>query len=93
MNISVDFAEATKLRGLIFVHQNIRRLRGKLAELNILISQSPNLHIIAFTETWLSDDITDGEISLLGYRIFRSDRLHGRSGGIAVQVKDTLGDS
>jgi len=41
-------------------------LRGKLAELSILISQLPNLHILAFTESWLSDDITDGEISLPG---------------------------
>ena len=46
-----NLSEATNQRGLKFLHQNIRSLRGKLAELNILISQCPNLHILAFTET------------------------------------------
>lgn len=74
VNISVDFAEATKLRGLRFVHQNIRSLRAKLAELKFLISQLSNLHILAFTVTWLSVDVMDSKIERLqpGYRIFGS---------------------
>ena len=52
-NIAAELREATKLRGLKFIHQNIRSIREKLDELNILVSQCPNLHILAFTETWL----------------------------------------
>ena len=85
-----DLSEATNQRGLKFLHQNIRSLRGKLAELNILVSQCPNLHILAFTETWLNNNIVDGEVSLPGYSIHRSDRADGLGGGIAVYVKDTL---
>ena len=43
-NIATELREAIKLRGLKFVHQNIRSIRGKLNELNILVSQCPNLH-------------------------------------------------
>ena len=85
-----DLSEATNQRGLKFLHQNIRSLRGKLAELNILVSQCPNLHIMAFTETWLNNNIADGEVSLLGYSIHRGDRADGPGGGIAVYVKDNL---
>ena len=89
-NIATELHEAIKLRGLKFIHQNIRSIRGKLDELNILISQCPNLHILAFTETWLDNGIADGEISLPGYKIFRSDRPNGKGGGIAVYVKGSL---
>ena len=89
-NITAELREATKLRGLKFIHQNIRSIRGKLDELNILVSQCPNLHILAFTEIWLNNDIADGEISIPGYKIFRSDRPNGRGGGIAVYIKESL---
>ena len=55
-------------------------------ELNILVSHCPNLHILAFTETCLDNSISDSEVSLPGYSIFRSDRTNGRGGGIAVYV-------
>lgn len=40
-NIATELYEAIKLRGLKFIHQNIRSIRRKLDELNILISQCP----------------------------------------------------
>ena len=84
LNFVTNLSEATNQRGLKFLHQNIR------SELIILISQCPNLHILAFTETWLNDSITDGEVSLPGYSIYRSDRDDGLGGGIAVYVKESL---
>lgn len=59
-------------------------------ELNIFVSYCPHLHILAFTENWLDNSISDGEVSLPGYSIFRSDRTNGRGGGVAVYVKETL---
>ena len=85
-----ELSEAVNQRGLKFLHQNIRSLRGKMDELNILVSHCPNLHILAFTETWLDNSISDGEVCLPGYSIFRSDQTNGRGGGIAVYVKETL---
>ena len=84
-----ELSEAVNQRGLKFLHQNTRSLRGKMDELNILVSHCPNLHILAFTETWLDNSISDGEVSLPGYSIFRSYRTNGRGGGIAVYVKET----
>ena len=89
-NIAAELHEATKLRGLKFIHQNICSIRGKLYELNILVSQCPNLHILAFTETWLNNYIADGEISIPQYKIFRSDLPNGRGGGIAVYVHQRI---
>ena len=53
-------------------------------------AQCRNLHILAFTETWLNNNITYGEVSLPGFSIHRSDRADGLGGGIAAYVKDTL---
>ena len=85
-----ELSEAVNQRGLKFLHQNIRSLRGKMDELNILVSHCPNLHILALTETWFDNSISDGEVSLPGYSIFRSDQTNGRGGGIAIYVKETL---
>ena len=90
LDFVTGLSEATNQRGLKFFHQNIRSPRGKLAELNNLVSQCPNLHILAFTETWLTNNITDSEVSLPGFSIHRSDQADGLGGGIAVYVKDTL---
>ena len=86
-NIATELNEAIKLRGMKFIYQNICSIRGKLNELNILISQCLNLHILAFTDTWLDNGITDGEISLSGYKIFRSDRPNGKIGGYVKEFK------
>ena len=79
-----ELSEAVNQCGLKFLYQNIRSLRGKMDELNILVSHCANLHILAFTETWLDNSISNGEVSLPGYSIFRSDRTNRRGGGIAV---------
>ncbi|CAH8608113.1 unnamed protein product, partial [Dicrocoelium dendriticum] len=41
--------------------------------------QEPDL--MAFTETWLSSDISDSEVFIPGYQLSRADRLGWRSGG------------
>ena len=66
-------SEAVNQRGLKFLHQNIRSLRGKMDELTILVSHCPNLHLLAFTETWLDNSISYHIISYIFIypRIFR----------------------
>ncbi|XP_020605300.1 uncharacterized protein LOC110044121, partial [Orbicella faveolata] len=79
-----------KLRGLKFIHQNIRSLRKKLNELRVFITQSPRIHIIALTETWLNSNISDAEVSLPGFTLFRRDRLVRKGGGVAVFVSESI---
>ena len=53
--------------------------RNKKTELNIMVYDIKP-HIIGITESWAKNDITDAELGLEGYVMFRKDRM-GRSGG------------
>jgi len=45
--------------------------------------------IIGITESWCSSDITDAELSLSGYQMFRSDRMT-RGGGVLLYVSEAI---
>ena len=45
--------------------------------------------IMAFTETWLDDTISDGEIAIPGYSIYRKDR-NRQGGGVAIYVSEDV---
>ena len=50
-----------------------------------------NLDLIAVTETWLKDNISDNEILPSGYNIIRKDRVSGkRGGGVLLAIHDGL---
>ena len=46
-------------------------------------------HIIGIAESWANKDITDAELGLEGYVMFRNDRM-GRRGGGVLYVKYTI---
>nr|VZH90178.1 unnamed protein product [Spirometra erinaceieuropaei] len=75
-----------KLRCL---YTNAQSLLSKLDELKLcLVELSPD--VLAVTETWLSGNISDNEVALPGYQIYRRDREHRQGGGIVVYVNDGL---
>ena len=47
-------------------------------------------HIIGITESWANNDITDAELGLEGYAMFRRDRMGRRGGGVLLYIKDTI---
>ena len=47
-------------------------------------------HIIGITESWANNDITDAELVLEGYAMFRKDRMGRKGGGVLVYIKDTI---
>ena len=47
-------------------------------------------HIIGITESWANNDITNAELGLEGYVMFRKDRIGRRGGGILLYIKDTI---
>ena len=53
---------------------------NKKSELNIMVNDS-DPHIIGITEYWANTDITDAELGLEGYVMFRKDRMGRRGGG------------
>ena len=62
---------------------------NKKSELNIMVNDS-DPHIIGITEYWANKDITDAELGLEGYVMFRKDRMGRRGGGVLLYVKDTI---
>ena len=47
-------------------------------------------HIIGITESWANNDITDAELGLAGYVMFRKDRMGRRGGGLLLYIKETI---
>ena len=73
------------------VLSNVRSLCNKCDELNVFAS-SIRPAIIALTETWLNQSITDEQISINSYsKPFRADRQDGRNGGgVCCFVRDDI---
>ena len=75
------------------MYTNARSLVNKIDELKIYAAlNQPD--IIAITESWTNDSISNHYLSLPNYAIIsrhdRNDTINGRGGGILVYVKDSL---
>ena len=68
---------------------NARSILNKKTELNIMVDDIKP-HIIGITESWANDDITDAELELEGYVMFRKDRIGRRGGGVLLYIKETI---
>ena len=44
-------------------------------------------HIICITESWATPDISDAELGMTGYVMFRKDRIGSRGGGVILYIK------
>ena len=58
---------------------NARSIVNKKNEINIIVDDI-DPHIIGITESWANTDVTDAELGLTGYEMFRRYRI-GRMGG------------
>ena len=61
------------VRGLKIAHLNINRLVNKMEGVRELFSTFA-FDVLALSETWLSSNITDNEISICGYTLVRKDQ-------------------
>ena len=68
---------------------NARSIVNKKNELNIMV-EDIDPHIIGITKSWANTDITDAELGLTGYVMFRRDRIGRREGGIISYVKESI---
>ena len=63
----------------------------KVPYLEAMILQSAvSYSIISITETWLKPHITEAQVSIEGFNIFRSDRLNRERGGCCLYIKQSL---
>ena len=50
-------------------------------------------HIVAITESWATNDMTDAELSIAGYTLHRKDRVSDtkcKGGGVLLYVKEPI---
>ena len=83
-----DFPELKKLadhRGLKFLHLNVCSLLPKVEEIRLLFGHYKGFGLISVTETHLSFNVSDREISINGYTLYRRDRQsHSKGGDVVV---------
>ena len=68
---------------------NARSIINKKTELKIMLDDIKP-HIIGITESWANNDITDAELGLEGYVMFRKYRMGRRGGGVLLYIKETI---
>jgi hypothetical protein len=87
----VYYSENKKLNCLFINARSIMN-NFKLEELKLYI-QEYSIDIIGIAETWLTDSVSDSEIQIEHFSIFRKDRgvfKDGRGGGVLLYVKSSL---
>ena len=50
----------------------------------LLVVEDIDPHIIGITESWATPDISDAELGMTGYVMFRKDRSGRRGGGVIL---------
>ena len=66
---------------------NARSIVNKKNELNIMVEDT-DPHIIGITEQWANTDITNVELGLTGYVMFRRYRIGRREGELFYMLKN-----
>ena len=68
---------------------NARSILNKKNELDIMVDEIKP-HITGITELWVNNYITDAELGLEGYVMFRKDIMGRRGGGVLLYIKETI---
>ena len=71
-------------KGTIIAHLNIRSLLSKIEEIHELLLNS-SIKVLSINETFLDSTISDSEVSIPNYHLYRND-VSRNSGGIAVYL-------
>ena len=76
----------TNLKCIYFYERSIV---NKLDDLQLYIDKK-KADIIGITETWLKEEISDVELNIIDYTIFRHDRLNKTGGGVILLIKKDI---
>ena len=89
MNPGPDASARSVTKNLFtMIHVNSRSLLRHFDDVACLMS-TERPHILALSETWLDASVSNAEIHIPGYSLFRSDRNRS-GGGVAVYYLDNL---
>ena len=88
-SISTDFDDISSVfeNGVSFVHLNVQSI---LPKINQIMAEYSFYDILSFTESWLNHSISDDDVTIPTFNIFRNDRADRIGGGVVVFVKDNI---
>ena len=73
-NKTVSNTNKCQTNGIVkFAYFNARSIANKLKEFKLFVSEE-NVDIVGISETWLTDSITEQEVSIDGFTLYRKDR-------------------
>ena len=87
LSSDTTFSRCNELRCSLI---NARSLKNKILDLHVYL-QCNDLDIVAVTETWLNETVTNS--ALTGgskYHVIRKDRHNGLGGGVAALISDNV---
>ena len=76
-------------RGLKIAHLNVRSLVNKIDSLRILLKKNP-FDVLTMSETWLTNKISDPELTIQGYSFARNEHKNKKGGGCIISIRDGL---
>lgn len=80
------FEDLNKYKGFKLVSYNIRSLVNKLPQLEILLHET-KLDALCINESLLNKDVTNDQIRISDYKIYRLDRnVKRRGGGVCAYI-------
>ena len=80
-----ELSNLTSQRGLKFLHQDVCSFLPKVDEIRLLLLRYKDIDFFSTTETHLSSHISDDEIGIQGYTIYRLDcQAQSKGGGVGV---------
>ena len=88
MNVTTGNSKPGSINGTHIGHLNVYHLFNKVADINVLLNNKPNMHILGLSETRLSNRVSDDMLSVPNYQIIRRDAVHKGETGLAVYIHD-----
>ena len=79
----------TSESGIKCVRLMARSIINKKNELNMMVDDIKP-HIIGIPDSWANDYITDAELGVVWYVMFRKDRMGRRVGEVLLYIKNTI---
>lgn len=75
-----NLEEVLDLKGLLMININIRSLRSKFEQIELLLNEE-EVKVLNLSESWLNADIPNNLVRIDHYKIYRQDRKLKRRGG------------
>ena len=71
-------------------HLNVFHLRNKVIEVGLFLYKPPPFHVFGISESRLSDSVSDDDVSIHGYSLFRRDAKAPGQTGVAAYVHQSI---